>query len=170
MRPGGTLRRSGAVPTVSATFRVGLFADDVTSPGMTENTPVVGRWAEGVVLANGLNYRFGMYDPEGTLRYRVDRNIAPRRLTAAEIETHLGRLAGTPIGNTPARLARARERLEARPTRWFSHTGAPRSDGLGRLWVVVNYGDSTAADVTIASPAASMMRLRRASEAPTSRR
>src|SRR5690606_35184207 len=33
------------------------------------------------------------------------------------------------------------------PTRWFTHLGPPRDDGQGRLWAVLQHGDSTTADV-----------------------
>jgi hypothetical protein len=137
--------RQVLAPTDS--YRVALFADDDQYDGGSRNTTVIGRWSDGVVLANGMTYRIGQYDEQGVLRHRIDRNIAPRRLSPAEIELELSRLATTAMGRTPERLARARERLEATPTRWFTHRGAPRSDGRGRLWVMVEHGDSTLADV-----------------------
>jgi hypothetical protein len=129
------------------TFRVWMFSDDDQYPNGADNIAVVGRWSDGVVLANGMNYRLGLYDLKGNLAHHVDRNVAPRRPTPDEIERQLASLSQTPMGNTPSRLAQTRSRLEARPVRWFSHTGGPRSDGTGRMWVMVNYGDSTAADV-----------------------
>lgn len=140
----GSVRR---VLAPSDSFRIAMFADDDQYVGGALNTTVVGRWSGGVVLANGMTYRIGQYDSRGELRYRIDRNIAPRRLTPDEIELELSRLALTPMGRTPERLARARDRLEAKPTRWFTQFGPPRNDGEGRLWVVVEHGDSTMADI-----------------------
>jgi hypothetical protein len=135
------------VIAASDSYRIALFTGDDRYPGGSLNTTVIGRWSGGVVLANGMTYRIGLYDERGTLRYRIDRNIAPRQLTPSEIELELSRLANTPIGRTPERLARARDRLEATPTRWFTQHGAPRSDRRDRLWVMVEHGDSTMADV-----------------------
>lgn len=139
--------RVRSVVSPSDSYRVALFADDDRYPGGSYNTTVIGRWGDGVVLANGMTYRVGLYDLRGGLRHRIDRNIAPRRLTTSEIALELSRLANTPMGRTPERLARARERLEATPTRWFTHQGPPRSDGRDRLWVMVEHGDSTSADI-----------------------
>jgi hypothetical protein len=141
---------SGRVRQVIApsdSYRVAMFADDDRYPGGSYNTTVIGRWSGGVVLANGMTYRLGLYDDRGVLHHRIDRNLAPRQLTRGEIELELSRLVNTPMGRTPERLARARERLEATPTRWFNHLGAPRSDSQQRLWVVLAQGDSTSADV-----------------------
>jgi hypothetical protein len=131
----------------SDSFRIAMFADDDQYEGGALNTTVIGRWAGGVVLANGMTYRLGQYDAAGVLRHRIDRGTAPRKLTPTEVELELTRLAETPMGRTPERLARVRERLEATPTRWFTQLGAPRNDGEGRLWVMVEHGDSTLADL-----------------------
>lgn len=151
--------RVRSVITPSDSHRITMFADDDQHPGGTWNTPVIGRWGNGVALANGMTYRVAMYDREGLLRHHIDRHVAPRRLTTNEIELELSRLANTPIGRTPERLARARERLEATPTRWFTQQGPPRSDAKGRLWVVVEHGDSTSADVYAADRLLGRIRL-----------
>ena len=131
----------------SDSYRIEMFADDGRYPGGLANVAAMGRWGDGVVMANGMTYRLGLYDRRGRLQHRIDRNIAPRLLTRREIEEQLTQLATSPMGRTPARLARARQRLEATPTRWFTQLGPPRSDGHDRLWVVVEHGDSTSADV-----------------------
>lgn len=131
------------------TYRIALFRDDEQMPGGSANTAVVGRWAGGVVLANGMTYRLGLYGASGELVHVIERNLPPRMLTQAEIELEMSRLAMSPMGRSPARLARAREQLGKLPVRWFTHAGPPRDDGHGRLWVVLQHGDSTAADLYV---------------------
>jgi hypothetical protein len=139
--------RASSLLSRTDAYRAELFARDEELTGTTVNIPVVGRWAGGAVLANGLTYRLGLYSRDGTLRHRIDRNFPPRKLTEFEIERQVGQLAQSPIAGNSPRLNRIREQLAEEPTRWFTHLSPPRDDGRGRLWVVVSHGDSTTADV-----------------------
>jgi hypothetical protein len=129
------------------TTSIALFAGEADRPGYEGNVAVVGRWSGGTLVANGMTYRLVRYDATGQVAGRIDRGRAPRRLSAREVEQELGRLRGTPMGSTPERLEAARLRLARAPQRWFTHLSGPREDGRGRLWVMVEHGDSTVADV-----------------------
>jgi hypothetical protein len=137
--------REGVPP--DDTSSIALFAGEELLPGYEGNVPVVGRWGGGTLLANGMTYRLVRYDGSGQVAGRIDRDWSPRRLSAREVEEEVARLRGTPMGSTPARLQAARLRLERVPQRWFTHLSGPREDGHGRLWVIVEHGDSTVADV-----------------------
>lgn len=128
-------------------YRAEMFARDEELVGKTVNLPVVGRWSGGAVLANGMTYSLGLYSNDGVLRHRIDRNFPPRKLTESEIERQIGQLSQSPMARNSPRLNRIREQLAEEPTRWFTHLGPPRDDGQGRLWAVLQHGDSTTADV-----------------------
>ncbi len=137
--------RSGVAPGDTAAGN--LFAGELDRPGYEGNAAVIGRWQGGTLVANGMSYRMVLYDGQGRVARRIDRNLPPRRLSAREVERELARLKGTPMGSTPARLDQSRRRLETMPERWFTHLSAPREDARGRLWVLVEHGDSIVADV-----------------------
>lgn len=139
--------RTRSVLSPADSFRIQLFAGDEAMPGGSVNTSVLGRWAGGVLLGNGMTYRIGLYGADGELRHRIERDLAPRRLTETEIELQMSRLQQSPMARSPDRLKRIRQQLEALPVRWFTHRGPPRDDGNGRLWVLLQHGDSTSADL-----------------------
>lgn len=137
--------REGVPP--SDTAGIALFAGEADLPGHASNIAVIGRWHGGTLLANGMHYRIVLYDDEGRVVGRIDRGFAPRTLSRHEVEREISRLGGTPMGRSSARLDAIRQRIEREPRQWFTHLSAPRDDGQGRLWVVVEHGDSTVADV-----------------------
>jgi hypothetical protein len=128
------------------TAAIGLFAGEEDEPAYG-NIAVIGRWRGGTLVANGMHYRMVLYDDEGRVAGRIDRGFAPRTLSRREVEREISRLGGTPMGRSSARLEAIRQRLEREPRPWFTHLSAPRDDGHGRLWVIVEHGDSTVADV-----------------------
>ncbi len=153
---------SGRVrPAISAadSYRVELFSGDDEMPGGSINTAVLGRWSGGVLLANGMTYRIGLYDRDGRLAHRIERNLAPRQLTESEIELEMSRLEGTPMARSRQRLDRIRDQLGSTPIRWFTHRSPPRDDGKGRLWVMLQHGDSTTADLYSAGEPIGQLRL-----------
>lgn len=129
------------------TAAIGLFAGEEDLPGYAGNIAVIGRWQGGTLVANGMHYRMVLYDDEGRVAGRIDRGLAPRTLSRREVEREISRLGGTPMGRSSARLEAIRQRLEREPRPWFTHLSAPRDDAHGRLWVIVEHGDSTVADV-----------------------
>src|SRR5690606_35888949 len=53
--------RTRSVISPDDSFRIELFEGDEQMPGGSINTSVLGRWAGGVVLGNGMTYRLGLY-------------------------------------------------------------------------------------------------------------
>lgn len=126
---------------------VALFGRDVDFTARIANAPAVGRWRDGIVVANGLTYMMGLWHGDGSLAAIVRHALPPARMGAEAVARELRNLRNSPLARRPGQLERWREELEATPVQRFSHVGAPRSDGRGRLWVVVQEGDSVHADV-----------------------
>jgi hypothetical protein len=140
----GTVRTVvGAGDTILASLFTGL---DSPSERLA-STAAIGRWRDGVVVGNPDHYALALFHGDGTPAGVIRRELPPNTTGADATARELARLEQTPMGGNAAAMARARARLEeAEPPR-FSHVGAPRSDGRGRLWVVVQEGDAVAADV-----------------------
>lgn len=140
---------TGAVrATVAATDSAlsALFDEDDLSARVA-NSPAFGRWAGGIVIGNGLRYRLLLYDTEGRLQGELGRDLPPSFRSPAQIDAEIEALRAGGLGRAPERLAAAREALATEPVRRFPHTAPPRSDGHGRLWVVVLEGDAVFADL-----------------------
>ncbi len=126
---------------------VDLFRDDASISDRVANSPAIGRWRDGVVVANGLTYAMAAWHGNGQLAHRTTRDLPPTLMGADEVESELRRLRHSALARGPEQVARLRAELQSTPVRRFTHVGAPRSDGHGRLWVVVKEGDMVAADV-----------------------
>jgi hypothetical protein len=137
--------RDAVAPTDSVL--VALFRDDASLSDRVANAPAIGRWRDGVVVANGLRYAMALWDRNGVVRHRIERDLPPAYRSDDAIERELRALRRSPLARRPEQLAELRQRMEATPVARFSHFGAPRSDRLGRLWVVAEEGDSVSADV-----------------------
>lgn len=141
---------SGAVrdllaPTDSMLRR--LFRDEASVSARLANLPAIGRWRDGVVVGNGLTYELVLWNRDGTLAGQLARDLPPVLMGPEAVERELQSLGRSPMIRSQERLDRIRAELEATPVRRFTHVGAPRTDGRGRLWVVVKEGDDVAADV-----------------------
>ena len=103
-----------------------------------------GRWNGGVLLSNGRSYRIAGYDWEGRRRFVIAPDLEPNLPGPANLERLIEgwRRAGRPGGSE----VQARARLARRPQQFFSHLAPPRVDTRGRIWVLVNHGDSLFAD------------------------
>lgn len=124
-----------------------LFRDDATISDRVANSPAIGRWHDGVVVANGLTYDLGLWRSDGSFEGILSRELPPTFMGAEAVERELRSLGRSPAARGPGQLERLRRELETTPVRRFTHVGPPRSDGRGRLWVVVKEGDTVAADV-----------------------
>lgn len=140
---------TGAVrATVAATdSALASLFDESDLSARVANSPAFGRWADGVVIGNGLRYRLLLYDTEGHLRGQLGRDLPPTFRSPAQVGAEIAALRAGGLGRAPERLAAAREALATEPVRRFPHTAPPRSDGQGRLWVVVLEGDAVFADL-----------------------
>lgn len=126
---------------------VALFRDEAGLSDRIANAPAIGRWRDGIVVGNGMTYRIALWRRDGTLVRVLGRDLPPARLGPRAIEREMANMRASGLSRDPEQLARVRQRLAETPRPRFTHIGAPRSDDRGRLWVVVQEGDSVAADV-----------------------
>lgn len=142
----GTGAVRDVIPPDDSTL-LALFRDDAGLSDRIANAPVIGRWRDGIVVGNGLTYRIGLWRRDGALVRVLGRDLPPARLGPRALDREMANLRASGLSRDPEQLARARARLAETPQPRFTHFGAPRPDERGRLWVVVQEGDSVAADV-----------------------
>lgn len=111
------------------------------------NYPAIGAWRGGVMLANGRDYRIGLFDWTGRPVWMLSRALGANHRGAETIARELAdqRAAGR-IRNA-ADADRLQHSLADEPVNWFGHLVGPAEDASGRIWVVGTAGDSTFADV-----------------------
>lgn len=114
-------------------------ADPRASPA-----PVLGLWDDGYIIANGMTYRLALYDWRGQLRHLLGRDLPPNLPTPSAVESAMRQWRSAGARGDEAHM---RERIERTPQPWFSAVAPLGLDAQGRIWVVVQQGDSVFADL-----------------------
>ena len=116
--------------------------------------PVIGAWADGLVVGDGIAFRFGLFDQHGRQVGRIDLDLPERHRDEAGVERELAALetAGIVPRGDRGRVAQVRQQLRDEVLPWVSHVSPPRSDARGRLWIVREMSfDSVAVEIFAAA-------------------
>jgi hypothetical protein len=110
--------------------------------------PVFGYWSGGIVVGDGVRFRFGLFDDGGHRVGLISLDLPARHRSAAAVEREFASLtdAGVIPRGDPAVARAVRDRLAREVIPWVGHSSSPRADERGRLWIV----RGTAADSVVA--------------------
>lgn len=106
--------------------------------------PVLGLWDGGYVIANGTTYRLALYDWHGALRHLIGRDLPPNLPSDSAVESAMRQWRHAGGRGDEAQV---RARIARTPSPWFSAVAPLGLDVQGRIWVVVQQGDSVFADL-----------------------